>query len=77
MNAIESMAKAIAEVGIYNFPPDEDDYRSMALAALKQLKNHPPVFGDINKRKGSLGNMYTEDQKAWSQAIDRLLSEEE
>jgi hypothetical protein len=51
-------------------------YVRQAKSALEALKDYPPVFGDISKRKGSLGNMYMEDRAAWSEAIDRLLSEE-
>jgi hypothetical protein len=46
-----------------------------ARAALEALKDYPPVFGDISKRKGSFAEMYGTDRQIWAELINRLLNE--
>ncbi len=85
MTAIEAIARAIYPTAFdsnMNWNPPvlgkiaKDTAMRKGVAALLALKDYPPVFGNISKRKGSLADMYIEDRRAWSEAIDNLLREQ-
>lgn len=87
MTGIELMAKAAYEkfndglIGSlepsWNDCPGDLKHRiiSAQRAALMALREYPPVFGNINKRKGSISRMYEDDKADWGALIDCFLKE--